>query len=65
MSAAFDRCIAEFADFVGLGYPDSDLDVFPITPTAESWADGDRVVLCALFALDLSKLTGSMEGSRR
>ena len=44
---------------------DSELDLFPITPTSESWAEGDRVVYCALYALDLSKLTGSMEGSRR
>ncbi len=59
------RCLDEFGGFVGIDYLDSELDLFPITPTAESWDQGDRVVYCALYALDLSKLEGSMEGSRR
>ncbi len=59
------RCLDEFAGFVGAAYLDSELDLFPITPTAESWADGDRVVYCALYAVDLSKLTNSMRGTRR
>lgn len=63
--AGFSRCLDEFDGFVGVSYLNSALDLFPITPTAESWAEGDRVVLCALYALDLSKLEGSMEGSRR
>ena len=64
-AAAAERCIAEFEGFVGLSYLESDLDISPITPTLESWADGDRVVYCALYALDLSKLTGSMRGANR
>lgn len=60
-----ERCVDEFEGFVGTAYEDSDLDVFPIYPTDESWAEGDRVVYCALYAVDLSKLTGSMEGARR
>ena len=63
--SAAERCIAEFEGFVGLSYQESDLDIFPITPTQESWGDGDRVVFCALYALDLSKLTGSMRGANR
>lgn len=59
------RCVDEFQAFVGIDYLDSELDIFPITPTAESWDNGDRVVFCALYALDLSKISGSMEGSRR
>lgn len=59
------RCVDEFEGFVGVDYLDSELEVFPITPTAQSWDEGDRVVYCALYALDLSKLTGSMQGSRR
>ena len=58
------RCLDEFAAFVGIDYLDSELDLFPITPTVESWAEGDRVVYCALYALDLSKLAGSMRSSR-
>jgi hypothetical protein len=59
------RCLDEFDAFVGIPYLDSELDIFPITPTAESWEQGDRIVYCALYALDLSKLEGSMRGSRR
>lgn len=65
VAAAGERCVAEFDGFVGLSYEQSDLDLFPITPTAESWTQGDRVVYCALYALDLSKLTGSMRGAAR
>ncbi len=65
LEAGANRCLDEFAAFVGVDYLDSELDLFPITPTSESWAEGDRLVYCALYALDLSKITGSMEGSRR
>ena len=59
------RCLEEFNRFVGLDFYDSELDLFPMTPTSESWAVGDRAVSCVLYAFDLSKLEGSMEGSRR
>jgi hypothetical protein len=64
-SAAHDLCVAEFEGYVGLGYLESELNVFPITPTQGSWDDGDREIVCALYNLDLSKLTGSMEGAAR
>ncbi len=63
--AAIDSCIDQFNAFVGIDYLDSDLGVFPITPTFLSWDNGDRDVYCALFAMDLSKLTGSLRGSQR
>ena len=65
VAAAGERCVGEFEGFVGLSYEQSDLDLSPITPTAESWDRGDRVVYCALYALDRSKLTGSMRGAAR
>lgn len=65
MDLADARCLAEFEPFVGKPYPDSDLELFAITPTSESWSNGDRVVYCAIYALDLSKLAGSMRGSAR
>jgi len=64
-TAAGARCVAEFEGFVGLSYEESDLNLFPIIPTVQSWADGDRVVYCALYGLDRSKLTGSMRGAAR
>jgi hypothetical protein len=65
MDASFQQCTATFDAFVGLPYADSALDVFPITPTAESWAAGDRTVFCVLYNLDLAKMEGTMAGSRR
>jgi len=63
--SALNRCLDEFDAFVGIDYAVSDLDLFPITPTSVSWAEGDRVVYCAVYALDLSKLEGTVRGSRR
>lgn len=65
LDAASLRCLDQFDAFVGLDYRDSELELFAITPTVESWAEGDRVVYCAIYALDLSKLQGSVGGSRR
>jgi hypothetical protein len=62
---AQELCIAEFEEYVGLAYLDSALEVFPITPTAASWEEGDREIICALYNLDLSKLTTSMRGAAR
>lgn len=58
-------CLAQFLPFVGIDYFESELEIFPITPTEASWAAGDRTVYCALYATDLSKLTGSMRNSGR
>jgi len=65
IQAAGNRCLDEFDAFVGKSYETSDLEIFPITPTAESWEQGDRIVYCAIYALDLSKLTGTMRGANR
>ena len=58
-----DRCLPLFEGYVGSSYETSRLDLFPITPLAEGWADGDRKVTCALYDVDLNKLTGSMRDS--
>lgn len=65
IAEADEVCSAEFETFVGAALADSELTYFPVYPTEESWAAGDRVVYCALYASDLSKLTGSMAGARR
>ena len=51
--------------YVGLAYEESELEVFPITPTEGSWESGDREIICALYNLDFSKITGSMQGAAR
>lgn len=63
--AADARCFTAFEAFVGVDYFESHLEFFPVNPTEASWASGDRTVYCALYSLDLAKLTGSMRGSGR
>ncbi len=62
---AEEECLAAFADFVGIEYADSELAVSTFTPTADSWKDGDRDVVCFLQDLAGGKLTGSMAGAQR
>lgn len=54
----------EAPDYVGRAYADSELDIFPITPTEASWGQGDREVICAIF-LPEQMLTGTVKGSSR
>jgi len=62
---AFEACLDKFQSFVGKDYESSQLDIFPIYPTRQSWNDlDDREVVCALYDLDLKKLAGTMRGSR-
>lgn len=63
-TAAQDICLAEFEDFVGLPYEDSVLDVGYLTPTEQSWSDGDRAVLCTIYD-PAEEVTGSLRGAER
>ncbi|CAN5809917.1 hypothetical protein BH18ACT6_BH18ACT6_06750 [soil metagenome] len=58
-------CVEQFEAYVGIDYLSSALEVFSIYPSEDSWADGDRELICVLYNVDLSKLTGSMEGAAR
>ena len=60
---AADGCFNEFESFVGLEYSQSILDFSWFAPTAESWEEGDREVICFVYDLDLKKLTGTMARS--
>ena len=57
-------CIAEFEPFVGLSYEESVLDVFYLSPTEESWLDGDRAVTCSIYDPG-EDVTGSLRGVER
>lgn len=56
-------CYAQFATFVGLEFESSTLDFYPIYPTAETWATGDREVICAVY--DTVQTTGTLAGAAR
>jgi hypothetical protein len=58
------QCRAEFETFIGLDYDSSELSIFYLHPSAETWATGDREVLCTVFSED-GPLEGSMEGANR
>ena len=64
-SAADEACIGAFEDYVGIDYESSEFDYATLYPSEESWADGDRELLCSLAASDNSDWTGSAKGAAR
>ncbi len=55
---AYEVCSGRaFDSYVGTPYLDSSLEVFTLTPTDDSWSEGDRDVVCVLYRLDFTKLT--------
>ncbi|MGH2444536.1 MAG: septum formation family protein [Candidatus Limnocylindria bacterium] len=58
------ECIGAFEGFVGETYEDSELFIYYLQPSENTWTVGDREVLCALYLPD-GTLEGSMEGSGR
>ena len=57
------ECRGPFADFVGLDYESSIYFITSVTPSDETWTEGDREILCTLGLEDDSEVTGSAEGS--
>jgi uncharacterized RDD family membrane protein YckC len=57
------RCVGLFEDYVGSGYDQSAWYFTYIHPTPDSWAQGDRDVLCALHNQAGTTVTGSARGS--
>jgi hypothetical protein len=58
-------CPGPFAAYVGIAYAQSRFSLFPIVPSRESWAKGDRQIICALYDNEAGKLTGSVRGTAR
>jgi len=57
-------CYDGFEEFVGTPYDESELDFGWLFPTSDSWAEGDREVICFVYDYELAKLTGSMANAR-
>jgi hypothetical protein len=57
-------CVSAFDTFVGVLYEDSELDATYYSPTAESWSNGDREILCIIYD-PAGPVTGSLEGAQR
>ena len=56
-------CLDRFTAYVGSDYATSALGLDYLYPTAESWDEGDRIILCLLYDWNGDLLNGSMEGS--
>lgn len=61
---ADEYCVGAFESFVGVAYEDSELYASTILPSADSWNDGDREVLCVILDSD-GGVTGSMRDAGR
>lgn len=60
------QCLPRFESYLGVPYADSQrFDLFTLYPTADSWAGGDREVLCLVHTMDGSTVTGTFEGAER
>jgi hypothetical protein len=65
-SAIFESvCVGPFETFVGMSYVSSALYADMITPSEESFDDGDREYVCVLYDPANEALTSTMEGARR
>lgn len=55
-----------FQDYVGVPYQQSEIYYTKLLPSAETWADGDREIVCILANQDGSPLSpGSLRGANR
>jgi Septum formation len=57
-------CTTQFSTFVGLAYQESIYNFSYYYPTAASWAQGDREILCLIID-EAGKTTGSLAGIAR
>ena len=61
---AFSQCLERFQGFVGTVYEESTLDITALYPSDQSWRlQDDREVVCAVYDMNLNKLTGSARDS--
>jgi len=59
---AINDCTAEFETFIGANYEDSIYDFSWYYPTAGTWAEGDREILCVVYDISGASITGSLQG---
>jgi hypothetical protein len=59
-----DECLTEFESFVGMPYAESALEATWLEPTADSWEQGDRELVC-MVTDPAGETTGTLEGANR
>jgi hypothetical protein len=57
-------CLPTFDSYVGVPFESSALDVVGFWPAADSWAFGNREMLCGAVTMDGTKLDGTVRDSR-
>ena len=62
---ADEQCKAVYYSYVGAAYADSLFSYSTYSPTAQSWSNGDREVICYLYHSNLEKLIGSVKASKQ
>lgn len=62
LTEAGEQCIDAFNTFIGIDYFESIWDYTTLYPTEQSWANGDREVVCLVYPLDEVPTTGSAQG---
>ena len=58
-------CEPDFETYVGLPYANSEIWGSMISPSEDSWEDGDRSFICVLYDEDDPELTESLRGANR
>ncbi len=59
---ADEGCRARFADFIGILYEESILELYSLWPTEKAWLDGDRRISCVVWYPD-DAVVGSLAGA--
>lgn len=60
---AFEECEPEFEDYVGTPYEESIYSINYLTPSEDTWAAGDREVVCLVYDSEEEELSESVRGS--
>lgn len=61
LESMFVTCEDKFESYVGKSYQASFYEMSFLTPTVDSWADGDREVVCYAFHPEADKLSQSLK----
>ncbi len=61
---ADETCIAQFASFIGTPWEESALEYWPMYPSEQSWANGDREIICVVYD-PAQQVTGTLAGAAR
>jgi hypothetical protein len=59
-----EQCMPAFQQFVGMAYEQSALEVTTLEPTSQTWAEGDRELVCIIVD-PTGNVTGSLQGANR